>query len=479
MSPFQHYWSLSVEEQFYLVWPLLLLAVLVVARRSRPADGRASIGLPRRSVGALLGGLTVLSFAWSVWYTATDPQQAYFATTTRAWELGLGALAALVGARLLRGTTRRLRGILCVAGLVAIGDRVRDLRRHHRDAGVRRPAAGPRQCAGAALGHGPRHRRGARAGAGQRGPLLGADAADRRLVLLALPVALAAAVDPAAARRPRAEPAHQPGAGRGRGGAVRGDVPLGRDAVPHQPADDHPPVGRPLPGRGGPGRRRHVLRRVVRRLGGRRARRQPAGHAAQLRRRGRVELRPADRAPPGTGRGVGHRRPQRHGAPERPDARPDRPARLGARRRRLRVLDRTSATLCPRGDPDGGQDDGGPRRLARPDVDPRARPDRRGVRLHRLLPGPPHCNPGQLQVGDPETGEPPRVHRVQRVGDGAGRGAAAGPRGGRRARRSPAAPASGSTASSTSRPGRRSRRRPGSGSPGCSRSCTSTRTAPC
>jgi peptidoglycan/LPS O-acetylase OafA/YrhL len=85
----QHFWSLAVEEQFYLVWPLLLVAVAVAVRR-RP-DRRAFRPIALRVVAALAVG----SFAWSVVQTMVEPARAYFVTTTRIWELALGALLAL------------------------------------------------------------------------------------------------------------------------------------------------------------------------------------------------------------------------------------------------------------------------------------------------------------------------------------------------------------------------------------------------
>jgi peptidoglycan/LPS O-acetylase OafA/YrhL len=88
-SAVQHFWSLSVEEQFYLVWPLLLIATALLWRRlGRGTPGRAALGL-------LLAALTVPSFAYAVWLGAQDPNRAYFLTTTRAWELGVGAALAI------------------------------------------------------------------------------------------------------------------------------------------------------------------------------------------------------------------------------------------------------------------------------------------------------------------------------------------------------------------------------------------------
>nr|WP_246283820.1 acyltransferase family protein [Nocardioides perillae] len=127
-SPLQHYWSLAVEEQFYLVWPLVLLGCLAwAARRSgraRPArSGRRRAerdALPRTTVVLALGLLTATSLAWSVWTTAASPETAYFSTLARAWELGVGALAALVGPALVRSLAPRGRAVLATGGLVAI-----------------------------------------------------------------------------------------------------------------------------------------------------------------------------------------------------------------------------------------------------------------------------------------------------------------------------------------------------------------------
>ncbi len=119
VSPMQHYWSLAVEEQFYVVWPLLLLLCLglvKLARRGRPDQRR----LPRRTVFAMLLVVTATSFTWSVVQTANEPAAAYFSTLTRAWELGLGAIIALASPALLKRIGRRSGSVLAVLGLGAV-----------------------------------------------------------------------------------------------------------------------------------------------------------------------------------------------------------------------------------------------------------------------------------------------------------------------------------------------------------------------
>lgn len=90
-SPVQHYWSLSVEEQFYLVWPLLmLLAAFLVGRRTA-----ASSATLRRGLFIALALVCLVSFVLSVVQTVRDPGPAYFATYTRAWEFAAGGLLAI------------------------------------------------------------------------------------------------------------------------------------------------------------------------------------------------------------------------------------------------------------------------------------------------------------------------------------------------------------------------------------------------
>ncbi len=100
LSPVQHFWSLAVEEQFYLVWPALLALVLLAARRSGRTEGALTRILPW--VTGIVGFAWVASLGWSVYDTARMPSSAYFSTFTRAWELATGALLALAAPRLIR-----------------------------------------------------------------------------------------------------------------------------------------------------------------------------------------------------------------------------------------------------------------------------------------------------------------------------------------------------------------------------------------
>ena len=115
-SPLQHYWSLSVEEQFYLVWPLLLVLLASVAAARR-------LDL-RRLATTVLAVLTAASLGWSVWATHHSPDTAYFSTLTRAWELGAGALLALVAHRTASTGQRRAESrapAALVQGLALLG----------------------------------------------------------------------------------------------------------------------------------------------------------------------------------------------------------------------------------------------------------------------------------------------------------------------------------------------------------------------
>ncbi len=109
-SPFQHFWSLSVEEQFYIALPLLLIAVSFVARGRLTVVTRARV---------LLGAVGVLSLVWCIAQTGSTPGVAYFSTATRAWEFALGGLAATVA--LPRPSTRAARVTRLVGAAVGAG----------------------------------------------------------------------------------------------------------------------------------------------------------------------------------------------------------------------------------------------------------------------------------------------------------------------------------------------------------------------
>ncbi len=85
-SPFIHYWSLAVEEQFYLVWPVLMVVLAKYGKR------------------IVLRGIlitTVLSLLLSIYQTQTSPIWAFYSLPTRAWELGVGALLLFIPERAL------------------------------------------------------------------------------------------------------------------------------------------------------------------------------------------------------------------------------------------------------------------------------------------------------------------------------------------------------------------------------------------
>lgn len=120
-TAFQHYWSLSVEEQFYVVWPLLVVLAIWLTRRTK---------LSLRAYATILfSAVIVSSLVWAEYLVRSSDPSAYFVTTTRVWELALGGLIAALAPYILKdGVGRRARvpggitwrSLLALAGLAAM-----------------------------------------------------------------------------------------------------------------------------------------------------------------------------------------------------------------------------------------------------------------------------------------------------------------------------------------------------------------------
>ena len=105
-SPFRHFWSLGVEEQFYLLWPALMIVAL--AR-----------GGSRRRGGLVIAGVVAASLAGSIWLTGVDQPWAFYSFPTRAWQLGLGGLLAVTAGWFARRSSLVL-GPIALAGVVGL-----------------------------------------------------------------------------------------------------------------------------------------------------------------------------------------------------------------------------------------------------------------------------------------------------------------------------------------------------------------------
>lgn len=101
-SPLLHTWSLGVEEQFYLLWPVLLWALCALSRRRRGA------------IGAGVALVVVVSAVGAVWLTEIDRPWAFFGAPLRAWQLGAGALLAIFNVALC-GAVASSAGLIGVA----------------------------------------------------------------------------------------------------------------------------------------------------------------------------------------------------------------------------------------------------------------------------------------------------------------------------------------------------------------------------
>jgi peptidoglycan/LPS O-acetylase OafA/YrhL len=102
LSPFQHYWSLGVEEQFYLLWPALIIGTAwLIRRRAQRTRGQTTPSATPYLIALAL--VAAGSFALSLVWTHNLPPWAFFSLPSRAWELAAGGLVALTA-----GAWRRL-----------------------------------------------------------------------------------------------------------------------------------------------------------------------------------------------------------------------------------------------------------------------------------------------------------------------------------------------------------------------------------
>jgi peptidoglycan/LPS O-acetylase OafA/YrhL len=108
--PLLHTWSLSVEEQCYLVWPAMLVAVQAMSAKSRS---------PVLWLSVAMGVLVIASAGSAVFLASRDENLAFYLTTARGWELGTGGLLAL-GLPRLKGVVQRWGLAASVAGVGAI-----------------------------------------------------------------------------------------------------------------------------------------------------------------------------------------------------------------------------------------------------------------------------------------------------------------------------------------------------------------------
>ncbi|WP_167550814.1 acyltransferase family protein [Cryobacterium arcticum] len=108
-SPVQHFWSLSLEEQFYLLWPIWLVFGLWALSKT---------GLSRRNQPIWTIGIALIaSLGYSIWFTNVSAAEAYFVTPTRIWEFAAGGIAAAIGLRI---RNRFVAGLASWCGLAVI-----------------------------------------------------------------------------------------------------------------------------------------------------------------------------------------------------------------------------------------------------------------------------------------------------------------------------------------------------------------------
>lgn len=114
-SAFLHFWSLCVEEQFYLIWPLVIAVVTFQWLKNK----KPSTKVAKTILIGVLGSITLTSLALNIILSQSDQPLAFFGLSTRAWELGVGSLLAL-GATNFSALRQKLSPALAWVGLAGI-----------------------------------------------------------------------------------------------------------------------------------------------------------------------------------------------------------------------------------------------------------------------------------------------------------------------------------------------------------------------
>ena len=118
-TAFQHFWSLGVEEQFYLFWPMLVVAAVVLWRAGARRGTRSPDPAVLRGLLLVIFGLVIAVSFWSSFTRVNDGDpSAYYSTLTRTWQLAVGGFLALAWQDTQRAP--RLRTVLAVGGFAAI-----------------------------------------------------------------------------------------------------------------------------------------------------------------------------------------------------------------------------------------------------------------------------------------------------------------------------------------------------------------------